>query len=322
MSSYLKENAGAAFALSFLVFVAVTKTLLTKVVFVSMDQPVAYSILSCLVTNASLTPIFGYQPGSFKFLTKPMLKSFGLVCVAITADLAFTNVALSLLSVAFQQTIKSISPAATLLVERCLEGKTEHPALYVVVLLLCVGPILTGLGSDFGDASPVGIVMMLASVLAGAFKYVMAHKLIKTFKKELGTLSFLYWVEWFAVALLTPWALLNGELVGMVMAPDRPLSDWLLLLFTAAYGGVRVYSQFYLLNYSSATTLALSNLAVQALTILLGVFFFGTEVTPYLASGVAVTLVFSGVYTWLKVAKPFAPPKRGEPVATKEIGAG
>jgi drug/metabolite transporter (DMT)-like permease len=66
---------------------------------------------------------------------------------------------------------------------------------------------------------------------------------------------------------------------------------------------VRVYAQFYFLSHTSATTLSLSNLAIQALTIVLGILLFGTHVTPLLALGVAVTTVMSGVYTWLKVFK-------------------
>ena len=44
----------------------------------------------------------------------------------------------------------------------------------------------------------------------------------------------------------------------------------LLLYLTVAYGFMLVYSQSYLLSHTSATSLALSNLAVQALTIIPG----------------------------------------------------
>lgn len=81
----------------------------------------------------------------------------------------------------------------------------------------------------------------------------------------------------------------------------RPFGDWVLLLFTAAYGGVRVYSQFLFLAHTSATSLALSNLLTQALTIILGIFFFNTEVTTFLVLGVLITLLMSVVYTYVKL---------------------
>lgn len=323
-SALLAEHWAAASALSFLVFVAVSKTLLTKLVFKHVATPVAYSVLSCVATNLCLVPIFMAKMGTFKYLDRSMLSGFALVCLAIAGDLAFTNVALNLLSVAFQQCIKSASPAATMLVEKLIKRSTEQPAvLWATVLALCVGPILTGLGSDRWDSSPVGIAMMVAAVFAGAFKYVLAHKMVTTYKNELGTLSFLFWVECFVAALLTPWAVANGEMSAMLFDADRPLSQWLLLYFTAAYGGVRVYSQFYFLSHTSATSLSLSNLAVQALTILLGVLFFGTPVTPYLVGGVVVTLAMSAVYTWLKIvelpARKAAAAARRARAATVEI---
>ena len=299
----LHKQAGAAGALGFLIAVGVSKTLLTKLVFEHVDTPVAFSVLSCIVTNVCLVPIFLLQPGSFKRLTPTMYRGFGFVCVAIAGDLACTNVALSVLSVALQQCIRGASPTATLFVERLIHCKPQHSALYAVVVLLCVGPVLTSLGSERGDASVFGIFMMVLAIFAGAFKYVLAHRMITTYKKELGTLSFLFWVESFVAILLTPWAIGNGEAAQLIAGARRPLGDWLLLYFTAAFGGVRVYAQFYFLSHTSATTLSLSNLAIQALSIVLGILFFGTRITPPLALGVVVTTLTSCVYTWLKVLK-------------------
>jgi drug/metabolite transporter (DMT)-like permease len=299
----LRKQAGAAGALTILIAVAVSKTLLTKLVFEHVDTPVAFSVLSCVATNVCMVPIFLLKPGTFKRLTPEMRRGFGFVCVAIAGDLACTNVALSLLSVALQQCIRGASPTATLFVERLVDGKQQHRSLYVVVVLLCVGPVLSSLGSQRGDGSFFGILMMVLAIFAGAFKYVLAHKMITTYKKELGTLSFLFWVEIFVAILLFPWAIGNGEAAQLIAGEHRTLREWLLLYFTAAFGGVRVYAQFYFLTHTSATTLSLSNLAIQALTIVLGILLFGTHVTPLLALGVAVTTVMSGVYTWLKVFK-------------------
>ena len=117
----------------------------------------------------------------------------------------------------------------------------------------------------------------------------LAHKVITTWKNELGTLSFLFWVETFVGILLLPWAILNGEASVLIASRSRPLSDWFLVLATAAYGGIRIYSQFYFLQHTSATTLALSNLAVQGLTIILGIVVFSEPTTLLLALGVLLT---------------------------------
>ena len=195
--------------------------------------------------------------------------------------------------------------------------KRQHPALWLVVGLLCVGPALTKLGSNALDAQPLGVVMMVAAVVAGAFKYVFAHAAIKEYQRELGTLGFLFWVEVFVAVLLTPWAVANGEgakLLGILVLGE-PLGDHdattsgeasvsaLLLWGTAAFGGLRIYTQFTFLKETSATSLAISNLVIQALTIMLSIALFGTPLTPLLGLGILVTVATSSVYSYIKVAK-------------------
>ena len=182
-------------AFSFLTFVAVTKTLLTKTVFVHVPTPVAFSVFSCVVTAVCLVPVFMCQPKLFAFLDRKMMVGFIGVCIAIAIDLAATNVAISLLSVALQQVIKATSPAATILVESLWNCRASHPLMYLVVALLCVGPILTRAGSSSFDSTPLGVGMMTAAVISGAFKYVLAHAMIKQYKARLGTLAFTFWVE-------------------------------------------------------------------------------------------------------------------------------
>lgn len=46
-------------------------------------------------------------------------------------------------------------------------------------------------------------------------------------------------------------------------------------------------------------------MAIQAITILLGVALFGTVVTPYLAAGVGATIFVSTLYTWLSLSGAF-----------------
>ncbi len=264
-------------ALAFLTFVAVSKTLLTKLVFTHVHTPVAFSVLSCVATNVCMSPIFFFKRDLWARPSRASLKGFALVCLAIAVDLGFTNVAISLLSVALQQCIKATSPTATVLLESILERKWQHPAIYAIVCLMVVGPVLAQFGSTFGDADPVGIVMMVLAVISGAFKYVLAHKVIKEYRHSMGTLAFTFWVEVIVGVVLLPWALLNGELYKLATGEEAStVGEWVLLLLTAAYGGVRIFSQFYLLQFTSATTLSLSNMAIQAFTIILGILFFGS----------------------------------------------
>ena len=100
----------------------------------------------------------------------------------------------------------------------------------------------------------------------------------------------------------------------MATDPDRTVGELVLLWATAAFGGVRVVSQFYFLANTSATSLAMSGIAMQALTIIIGVVAFGTEVTVLLGVGITCTLVTSSIYTFLKTStvlerKPIGTPE-------------
>ncbi|KAL3921928.1 MAG: hypothetical protein SGPRY_004734, partial [Prymnesium sp.] len=328
------EHAAACAALCWLVGVSVAKTILTKLVFVHVGLPVAFSFLSCVITAICLVPIllfskpppiddsrlskeFSNRPRPTSMLRLPTLKMLaGLVAVsvAIMLDLACTNVALSLISVALQQSIKSTSPTATMLIESIHQRTCHHPVMWLVVALLCVGPILTSAGSSQSDVSVFGIIMMVAAVLSGAFKYVYAHAAMKTYKNELGTLGFLFWIEIIVAIMLVPWAIANGEaaelmvLLGLASSKygsAKSTGDVLLLLGTAAFGGVRIYTQFAFLKETSATSLSMSNLAIQALSIMLSIIFFAKPMTMLLGLGVSFTIIMSSIYAYLKIMKIF-----------------
>jgi len=292
------------FAFSFLTFIAVSKTLLTKYVFTEVDTPVAFSILSCVATIICILPIFFFKPEYYGTIKRDMLLGFIGASGAIAIDLGATNVAISELSVAMQQTIKATSPAATVLLEVAMQRKCKHPVIFLLILMLCVGSVLVKFGSTDYDATVYGIAMMVLAVVAGAFKYVMAHKMINDFRTDLGVLAFTFWVEVFVAIILTPWAVLNGEAEELLFGNAVTSTyQWALLWFTGAYGGVRIFSQFFLLTQTSATTLALSNVTIQALTTILGIFLFGTVVTNYLIAGISVTLIATALYTYVKVTK-------------------
>ena len=199
-----EDNSEVIFAFSFLTFVAVTKTLLTKYVFTHVDTPVAFSVLSCVATMAVILPIFIVKPSYFGWVRRDMMFGFVASASAIAIDLGCTNVAISELSVAMQQTIKATSPAATVLLEVAFARKCQHPVVFMLIGLLCIGSVLVKWGSSDYDATAYGMVMMIVAVVSGAFKYVMAHQMIRAFREDLGVLAFTFWVELFVTIMLTP----------------------------------------------------------------------------------------------------------------------
>ena len=291
------SGCNSTFAFAFLVIVAISKTVLTKHIFEDVRAPVALSAISCAVTAILLMPISLYTK-QMRMLRADEIGTFVLICTTVAADLAFTNIALSILPLAFQQAIKSTLPVVTITLDFLINRTRTSLSVLSVVIGICIGPVIMSLDKDWSVESETfyGTVMLTFSILAGALKYVLAHAAIKRYKEDMGVLGFTFWMEVVAFIVLLPWSIVNGD-VTTVWASG---ANWALLIGNGAFGGVRIISQFLFLERTSATSLATSNLAILVGLTLAGTIFFHDRVTVYLVLGSTVTLVMSASYTYLK----------------------
>jgi len=291
-------------SIGFYIFIAVLKTMLTKALFSGgADFPVGFSAVSAIATCMVVAPVFIVKPETWAIPSREILPGFCLVCALVALDLAFTNIAVSLLAVAIQQCIIATNPAFTVAIESIVRSKIYHPAIYATITVLCIGPILAQVGADVSSAPLTGVVVQLIGVTMSACKYVFAHAVLQSCKKELGTFSFLFWIDTLILLILVPWSLLNGELVSLMKSPANAL-DWVNLIATAVLGGVRFFSQLLVLRVSTATTLSCANIAFQAINIYLSLALFGKPaLTPFLILGSMITLSSAGVYTYFKISK-------------------
>ena len=298
-----RQQIRLAIALTFLILIAVLKTLLTKLVFIKLPGiPVAFSALSCVATMIWLLPIFACRPDTWHMLKMEMVPSLSIVWLSAGVDLGCMNTAFAELSVAMAQTLRAASPVVTIIVETAYTRVLYHPAIYMSLVVLVMGTIISKAGSSAYDANWYGITMMLIGLCASSAKYVFSKASLDKYKTSLGPFSFLFWMEVGILCLLIPWCLLNGELAQLMRTPDSA-GAWVLIWCSAALGGVRALSQIFVLGYASATTLSASNLGIQALTILISFPVFHTEPTSLLLTGVAVTTLGSAAYAVCKTLK-------------------
>ena len=118
----------AALSIVLYIAVAVTKTLLTKTLLLHASTPVALSAMSCIVTCITLVPLFLLKPAMWGVLDcRKNGMGFLFVTVLVTLDLAFTNIAVSLLSVSIQQTLLATNPVATVIIESVVRRKLANP---------------------------------------------------------------------------------------------------------------------------------------------------------------------------------------------------
>ena len=87
-------------------------------------------------------------------------------------------------------------------------------------------------------------------------------------------------------------------------APGDRLAD--LLCLGRHERRARVYSQYFFLQQTSAASLAVAGIAIEALTSALGIAIFDTRPTLLLVAGVVLTVAATSLYAWLRHAEPRA----------------
>ena len=220
-----------------LVSVAVLKTQLTANIFHNGSgpaTPTAFSLLSTVVTTLILIPVFCGWRSQWTMLSWRMLWPDVAIIVAFTAaDLGFTNIALSQLSVAVQQCIASTNPALTVLIESVYQRRLQHWVIYVVLLLLVTGAVLATKFSAATEVTGWGVLTACIAVSCSASKYVFAHGIMKKYKGALGSLALLFWLDVLMVPIYLVWTSANGELVAF-FSQQLDALGWTSLLVTSA----------------------------------------------------------------------------------------
>lgn len=297
----------APLAILLYIAVATTKTLTTKVLLMSIKAPVALSAWSSFITCLCCVPVFIARPSTWGVPHAQNYRGLTLVVVLLSLDMAFTNIAVSMLAVAIQQCLLAVNPTVTVILESIVHKKLNHPMIYLLVLLLCVGPVITNMAaaSNSLQLSAMGIIFQLLGVLASSLKYIFAHSVMRECKRDIGSpFAFLFWLDILSLVILVPWAFLDDAEMYKLMAGQQSALDWLKLIGNSAMGGLRFFTQLLVLRYSTPTNLSVANVGFQACSIYLSLWMFhDTEVTPLLLVGTLLTITLSLIYPLVKSSK-------------------
>jgi len=288
-----------------LISIVVVKVQLTAYLFSMASFPTAYSFYSSIVTDVLLIPMFLIFPSQWGVPSLDMFLgpkyTFTLIIIFTTCDMAFTNIALANISITLQQCIAATNPFWTILIETLLHGKCQHPIIYGVVSGLVVGAIFVSI-SDMKHVNVTGIIFACMAVLCSASKYAFTHAAFRQYKDKLGALSLLFWVDLLMIPIFIPWCLINGELVKMFQA-NMDFATWMQFTGTAALGGVRALTQFFVLSYTTATSMSIANTFALVLNILISMMWQSHTINAMLVIGIIIVIGTSALYAHLKSSK-------------------
>ena len=337
--TFLRPPARALLVMGFVVVVAVVKSCIARIAIVStqrMDADgqsihttgVAYSALSCAYTVLYATTMFIIEPGSLSTPDWDLVPALAVISALSAIDLACTNSAIARLPALQQQVLAASHPMITVVFESLLHCQLKHPAIYMVVATLTIGAALVSIGNenamrDMASTSPFasdrvyGSIMMLVAVVAAALKYVVVKCAVRA-KRQIGTISFVFWVDMVAFLSISSVAMLNHEFDTLVEALTESaytVNMSLLFLLACSLGGARFFTEVFALRFVAAVDVSAAKTVANAIYIILAViapqFINGnapqfininySSVDPAVfASGLFLLFGSLGVYCWLQ----------------------
>lgn len=298
-------------SISFLIVVAVSRTVLTKWLLSGNDAfsfPVTYSAVSCIATSLTILALAVFGELEVQPLHRRHWRSFLMVAALTALDMGATNIAVESISLALQQTIKATLPVMVVFLERVMTNKTHARLVYLSLVPLTAGPVLAAVGSSKVDFNLAGSLWMVVGVFASGLKSVLLYTAIRDIRADMGMGSFLLWLELSTLVVLLPWSVFNGELTELRdWNKFNDLGEWAIIVSVSLLGGLRAFATTLVLRYSDPISLASANVLIQMTTVVLSIFIFGTHLTVLLLFGTVVSLGGFALFTVAKFTHSLAP---------------
>ena len=224
------------------------------------------------------------------------------------ADIGMSNLSLVLITVSFYTMCKSSSPVFLLLF--AFSARVERPSwqLAGIILLICVGVVLTVAGETQFNAMGFTLVMG-ASALSG-LRWVLMQQMVS--KKELGittplaSLSALMPVMAGTVLCASilfehPWAAFEGS--WYARSWRNALETLCLIGIGALLAFVMTSAEFKLVCDTSAVTVTVAGVCKEVFTIVVSMGVYGDELTPLNFLGLVVVVGGVGLYSRWKLER-------------------
>ncbi|KAJ5344806.1 Drug/metabolite transporter [Penicillium brevicompactum] len=280
-------------------FFSMMLTLYNKLILGSFKFP---WLLTCMHTTfASIGTLVLLKLGRFKLSRLGRKEHLILVAFSVlfTANIAMSNLSLSLVSLAFFQIIRNTVPIFTVLIYRGWFGRSYQMATYLSLCPIIIGAGMTVVGEY--RYSALGLFITVFGVVLAAVKTVTTNRLM-TGSLALPSMELLFRMSPLAAIQSFVFALLAGEIpeFANTMSQRAAESSKLATMATVAFllgNGLLAFflnvSSFQTNKLAGALTISVCGNLKQALTLAIGIFIF-KDFTVDLLNGTGILLVLAG----------------------------
>lgn len=202
-----------------------------------------------------------------------------VIAAVFCANICLGNVSLRYVPVSFMQTIKSLTPATTALLQFIIfRSRLTRPALVALIpVTLGVGlASLTELEFHFG-----GFIAALTSCFLTGLKFVLSSQMLAG-KYKLDSINLLYYMAPPSAVFLLPMSyIFEGRFVARWIAdPSRSSNDALLLALSGAVSFCLNVALFVVLKATSSVTVTVAGNVKTVGVIAVSIMIFKNRVTP------------------------------------------
>uniref|UniRef100_A0ACD5TJF0 Uncharacterized protein n=2 Tax=Avena sativa TaxID=4498 RepID=A0ACD5TJF0_AVESA len=213
-------------------------------------------------------------------------------------NIVLGNVSLRYIPVSFMQTIKSFTPATTVILQWLVWSKHFEWRIWASLVPIVGGILLTSMTEL--SFNMFGFCAAMIGCLATSTKTILAESLLHGYKFD--SINTVYYMAPFATMILALPAMLleGGGVIGWFYTHDSIVSALVIILGSGMLAFCLNFSIFYVIHSTTAVTFNVAGNLKVAVAVLVSWLIFRNPISPMNAIGCAITLVGCTFYGYVR----------------------
>ncbi|KAH7429169.1 hypothetical protein KP509_09G033800 [Ceratopteris richardii] len=222
---------------------------------------------------------------------------FPMSCI-FCLNIVLGNVSLRYIPVSFMQTIKSLTPATTVILQWLVLGKKFDRRVWISLVPVVGGIMLASITETSFDV--FGFLAAFFGCVVTSTKTILAESLLHTYNFD--SINTVYYMAPYATMILAfPALLLEGSgIMGWMVTHNSPAEAWSIIFLSGICAFCLNFSIFYVIKTTTAVTFNVAGNMKVAVAIIVSWLIFRNPISALNALGCTVTLLGCTFYGYVR----------------------